>query len=152
VAESTEADIDEPGFIEVDLEHQMIEWRTEPDRGVYPGGVQGDVVAESGEQEGETAVELVTEAPAAPVHDLVDEGCLFQRERLAQVNAEVLERNRPQMPELEIAQRVGVRPIRPLRPDSGEVGVNRGAIHLALTLSSDVSLTKLAVCPLLRHR
>ena len=106
----------------------MVEERPGPGVAVHPGGEHRHVVPEVPQQQREGAVELVAEAAAAPGHDLVDESGLVERDRLAEMDAQVLERHRRQVPAHQRGQ--GRRRGRLAGgADPGEVGVGRGVIH-----------------------
>jgi hypothetical protein len=89
----------------------------------HPCGQQVDLVPERGEQRAEAAVELVTEAAAA-AHELVEQRLLRKDDLLAEMDAEVLERNGSLMRPLQVGDRIGVGVT-----DALEVGVNLRAVH-----------------------
>ena len=108
--EPAEADVGEPGFLEFDDDGGVVQRRAEGAvRREDLGGVQPGVEAEFAQERGEQAVQLVAESAAAPVHDLVEERVFGQVDRLAEMHAEVLERDRGQVPLLQEAQSGNVR-------------------------------------------
>jgi len=76
---------------------------------VHARGDPGHAGAERLQQQREQSVELVAEAAAAPLHDLVDQVALLQRDRLGQVDAQVLERHRDLMRPVQPPDRRRVR-------------------------------------------
>ncbi len=87
-----------------------------------PGGEQFDAVAEGPQQRGEGTVEFVAE-PAAPTpHDLLQQRLRFEHDGLAEVDAEVLERDGVQVRLLEPRQLGGTGAGGALGTDPGEVG------------------------------
>jgi hypothetical protein len=72
----------------------------EPVLAVHPRGLVVDVVAERPQQRGERAVEFVTEAAPPPLDDLRDQGGVVEHDVLADVDAEVLERDGVEVPAL----------------------------------------------------
>jgi hypothetical protein len=93
---TAEAHVGQPWPTAVGRPHdkrQMIERRTQAGLPVHPGGEPAHLRAKRLEQQRECAVELVAEAAPVAMHDLVDQVALVQRDRLPQVNAQVLERH-----------------------------------------------------------
>jgi len=93
-AVTAEPDVDEPGAARVGCVHDqrhVVERRPGPAVAVDPGGHSLDLCAQGLQHEGEGPVELVAEAAAPPVHDLVDQDVLGQGDRLGQVDAQVFE-------------------------------------------------------------
>jgi hypothetical protein len=90
--------------IKVNQQRQVVEWRPEPVIAENPRREQPDVEAQRAEQQGERPVELVAEAAPPPGDDLADQVVRLQRDGLAQVNAQVLERDRQQMSQVQRTQ------------------------------------------------
>lgn len=90
---------------------------------VHPGMEQGHLEAQRREQRREPAVELVTEAAAVAVHELGDDRFLIDGDVLAQMDREVLERDRPLVREVQRAQRLCGRRRGARRRDAAEIGV-----------------------------
>jgi hypothetical protein len=86
VAEAAEADVGQPRPVVVGVDPQggMVERRPQPAGGGDAGGQERHRVAERRQQRRERPV---------GVDQLVDQGCRFEHDRLAQVDAEVLERH-----------------------------------------------------------
>ena len=123
-AVAAEADVGEPGPAPVgraDDQGQMIERRPEPGLAVHTRRDPRDLGAQGLQQQRERPVELVAEAPPAPGHDLVEQGAGVQRDRLRQVNAEVLERHGHLVGAVQGAQRRGVGPARTRGTDAAQV-------------------------------
>ena len=89
---------------------------------VDPRGDAPHLSAQALEQAREGPVELIAEAAAPPADDLVNQVRLVQRDRLAQVNAQVLKRHGRQVRPVQVAQRLRVQDQRPGHPDPGQVG------------------------------
>jgi hypothetical protein len=97
VAVAAETHVGEPWPAAVGRAHderQMVERRAQAGLPVHPGGDPAHPRAERLEQQREYPVELIAEAAAATAHDLVDQVALIERDRLGQVDAQVLERHR----------------------------------------------------------
>ncbi len=111
VAVTAEAHVGEPRPAAVGRAHderQMIERRAQARFPVDPGGDPAHLRAEGLEQQRESPVELIAEAAAATAHDLVDQVAFVQRDRLGQMNAQVLERHRQLV---RTVQRAQARPV-----------------------------------------
>jgi hypothetical protein len=95
VAEAAEADVGQPRpvVVGVDPQGEMVERRPQPAGGGDAGGQERHRVAERRQQRRERPVELVAEPAPAAVDQLVDQGRRFEHDRLAQLDAEVLERH-----------------------------------------------------------
>ncbi len=132
VAVTAEAHVGEPRPAAVGRaydERQMIERRAQVGLPVYPGGGPGHLRAERLKQQRERPVELVAEAAAAPAHDLVDQVALIQRDRLGQVNAQVLERHCQLVRAVQRAQARRVTNNRRRDADPVQVGHHGLVIH-----------------------
>lgn len=107
-----------------DTEGEMVVRDAEvPLLAVHPGLEQGHLEAQRGEQRREPAVELVTEAAAMAVHEFGDDRVLIDGDDLAQVDREVLERDRPLVREVQGAQCLCGRRRGAGRRDAAEIGV-----------------------------
>ena len=129
---TAEADVGEPGAGAVGGAHderQVVEGRAEAGLPVYPGADPAHPRAERLEQQREGPVELVAEAAAATAHDLVDQVGLIQGDGLGQVNAQVLERHRQLMRQVQRAQTRRVTGSRRGDADPVQVGQHRLVIH-----------------------
>ena len=73
------------------------------------------------EQQPERAVELVAETAAPPGDDLGEQISIGQRDRLAEVNAQVLERYGHLVSPVQDAQRIRVRTVRSRAGDTAEI-------------------------------
>jgi hypothetical protein len=110
-------------------ERQMIERRTQASFSVDPGGDPAYPRAERLEQQREGPVELIAEAAAATADDLVDQVVLVQRDRLAQVNAQVLERHCQLVRTVQRAQARRVSGSRGSNADAVQIGGSGFVIH-----------------------
>src|SRR6266699_3716419 len=99
----------------------MVEGWAQPVGAMYARREKGGRKAEIPEQRGERTVELVTEPAPMTVDDLVDQRVVVEHDRLAQVDAQVLEWHRQQVAHLQLAQCVAVGVRRPLGAYAGEV-------------------------------
>ena len=129
---TAEAHVGEPWPAAVGRAHderQMIERRAQAGLPVYPGGDPAHLRAERLQQQRECPVELIAEAAAATAHDLVDQVALVQRDRLGQVNAQVLERHRQLVGTVQRAQARRVTSSRRGDADAVQVGQHGFVIH-----------------------
>ncbi len=85
-------------------EREMIERRTQAGLPVDPGRDPAYLRAKRLEQQRECAVELIAEAAPAAARDLVEQVALVQRDRLPEMNAQVLERHRQLVRTVQRAQ------------------------------------------------
>jgi hypothetical protein len=95
-AVAAEADVDQPGAGAVGGAHDqghVVEGDAELAVAVDPGRDPGDLAVKALQEQGERPVELVADAAAGPVHDLVDQIKGGHGDRLVQVHAQVLERH-----------------------------------------------------------
>jgi hypothetical protein len=105
--------------------------RSQPGRPVHTGRQQRHLGAERPQQRRERAVELVAETAAAADH-LGHQAVLVELDRHAEVDVEVLERHRGQVPLVQLGQRRTVHSGRSCGSDAVEVGVDvHPAIHRA---------------------
>ena len=103
-----EADIGEPGFIEIDVERQVIELGAEAaGRAGDFGGEHLNAKAQFAQERAEEAVQFVAEAAAAAGNDLVEEHVVVEREPPAQVDVQILEWNCIEMREVQVPQCIG---------------------------------------------
>jgi hypothetical protein len=125
VAVPAEADVDQPRSrgVNIDAEGEVIERRPQPVGAEDAGGQQGHPEAQGGQQGREGAIELIAESPSASLDELVDQRLRVEQDRLAKVDAEVLERHREQVAQLQLPQGGGVGPRGVARADSRQVGV-----------------------------
>ena len=128
VAVPAEADIDQPRSraVKIDAEGEVIERRPQPVGAEDAGGQQGHLEAQGGQEGGEGAVELIAEPPSAPLDQLVDQRLRVEQDRFAKVDAEVLERHREQVAQLQLPQGGGVGPRGAGGADPRQVGVQLG--------------------------
>ena len=131
--ELPESDIDQIGPIQRHPDRHVIERRAVALRTVHPRLQQLDAIAEMAEQCPEETVEFVAEAAATAYHDLLEELILVQDDRLAQMDAEVLERHGAQMRSLQQPQPHVVGWAGVARTDPLQIGPRLVRIH-ALTL------------------
>jgi hypothetical protein len=138
IAEPAESDIREPPPIpvatptvdvHVDAQREVVVRRSKTLRCVGAGVQQADRVTQRGQQCPERPVELITKPAAPSPHHLVDQRLLVEHDAFAQVDAEVLERHRAQVAELQLPQRGRVGPRRAGRADPRQVGVQLRAVH-----------------------
>jgi hypothetical protein len=125
----TEADIDNPRPWCVHPQHQMVEGRAQPGRAEHPGRQQGYVESKSTQEQGEGAVQFVAEPASPPTDEFAEQWPLLQLDRLVQMNAEILERDRHQVSLVEVLQhRIGhagwAHPIK-----SRQIAIDRVIIH-----------------------
>ena len=104
----------------------MVERRAEPARAVHLRRQVLDPEPERPEQGGERPVQLVAEAATVSVDHLGDEGVLVEHDRLAEVDAEVLERDGPQVPLVQVGERG-----RPVGAEALQVPVDDVFVHAA---------------------
>jgi hypothetical protein len=93
-------------------------------RSRHAGREQGDLKPEGAQQGREQPVELVTEAAAPPRHHLVEQGFVVEDDRLAGVDAEVLEGNGLEVGYLQRPQGLGRGGQRATVADPVEIGSN----------------------------
>ncbi len=135
---AAEADVGQPGAAVVGGVHdqgQVVERRPQAAVPVHPGGDPANLEAERLEQQRERPVQLVTESASAPDHDLVDQVVRAQRDRLGQVDAQVLERHRHLVRPVQRAQRRRVGRTRALDADPQQVFIKELVVHVP-TVSS----------------
>jgi hypothetical protein len=120
------ADVDEPRAVELDEQDQVRSRLARLARRGVDGlaGEEGDVVAELVQEPGEEAVQLVAEAAAPTRDDLVVDRVELHGERSARSDVEILERNRVEVREAQLGQRVEGRRLRCARRDPVEVGAD----------------------------
>jgi hypothetical protein len=95
LGEPAEADIDQPRFRQLHPQRHVVERVARlPVLAEHARRQPADPEAERGQQGGEGAVQLVTEATTPVPHQLGDQRGLVQHDRLAEVDAQVLERHR----------------------------------------------------------
>lgn len=101
-----EADVDQPRLVEVDTQAEVVEAHARHVSVVDARFEPRDDESERREQLGEGAVELRSETAAAG-EDLGHERLRLEDDRHAQVDVEILERDREQMGALQTAQTGG---------------------------------------------
>lgn len=129
---AAETDVGEPRTASVGREHdqgEMVKRRPEVAVSVHPCGYPSHPSSERFKQKREQAVELVTKPAAIAPDDLLDQIILGQRDRLAQVDAQVLERDCLLMGAVQAPQ-PGRVSRRPSRPDPLQISLGGLAIHL----------------------
>jgi hypothetical protein len=112
VAVAAEADVDQPRSraAKVDAQGEVIERWPQPVGAEDAGGQEGHPEAQGGQEGREGAIEFIAEPPAAPLDELVDQRLRVEDDRLAEVDAEVLERHREQVAQLQLPEGGGVGP------------------------------------------
>ena len=99
------AHVDEPRLVEVDAQREVVVVVALAAVGVdHLGREHRDAVAQRSEQPGEEPVQLVAEAAAATVHDLVEDRVGLHRDRDAPDDVEVLERHGEEVRDLELGE------------------------------------------------
>ena len=107
-------------------QRHVVEGRAEPGGAVHLRRQVLDPEPERPQQGGERPVQLVAEAPTVLVDHLGDEGVLVEHDRLAEVDAEVLERHGPQVPLVQVGERG-----RPVGAEALQVPVDDAFVHAA---------------------
>jgi cell pole-organizing protein PopZ len=136
VTVAPESHVDEPRFGRLDVKREMVEGRTEHGTAEDLRRQQRDLEAEGAEQGREQPVALVAEPTSPAFDDLLEERDLVESHGLAEVDAQVLERDREEMAQLDFAQ---VRPVDP----RGPAGADASEIRVRLKIVDGVTLGRL---------
>jgi len=127
-----EPDVHDPALVERNHQCQVVERHAELTvANEHPRRVAAHREPQLLEQQGKGAVELVAEPAAPAADDLVEQCVLVEADRLAEVDAQVLERHRPQVPHVQLAQQFGVRfaDVLGCQADPGQVRAGDVVIH-----------------------